>query len=303
MSKKVIQEITVTECEGDRLDVFLSRKTVLSRSAVQRMIKEGLITVNGASKTSKYMVMVSDIIEIMQNDTDSFMDIPVIFEDDDIIVINKPAGVTSHPAPSENERTVYDYFISEYSGPTDLGRNTFAMIVHRLDKGTSGVMLLAKNPKSMESLRIQFKNRQVEKTYVALVEGMPKSNKGSIDLPILRDVVDRGRFSVGAIGREAQTNFDVIESRKSHTLLYALPKTGRTHQIRVHFSSLGLPLSGDIRYGGAESGAGILLHAHKISFYHPSTNKRVEFSAPLPDNFLRVLREFGFSDQTLSNLA
>ena len=213
--------------------------------------------------------------------------IDIIFEDKDILVIDKPAGITVHPAPGETNKTVAEVFEDKYQGKHQTDRD---MIVHRLDKGTSGVMVLAKNVLARESLSMQFAKRKVNKTYIALVYGKMIPTEGVIDMPLARDLVSKNRIAPADEGKDSKTIYKVIEQYKGYALVSANPKTGRTHQIRVHFSALAHPLFGDVRYGAKEKVAKrIFLHAKEISFIHPSSGKRVKYRSELPVELKDIL--------------
>lgn len=213
--------------------------------------------------------------------------IQTIFEDKDILVIDKPAGITVHPAEGETDITVSEIFQDKYTGEK-LGERD--LIVHRLDKGTSGVMVLAKNPKSRESLMNQFKERKVRKKYLALLDGKLRPTEGIIDMPLSRDLIKRQRVAPAEEGKDAKTLYKVIQYYRNHTLVEARPKTGRTHQIRVHFSAIGFPLYGDKRYGRIDDKTTrIFLHAAELSFIHPTKGERVKFTSDLSKELQDVL--------------
>lgn len=213
--------------------------------------------------------------------------IQTIFEDDDILVIDKPAGITVHPADGESDITIAEIFADKYTGDNDSDRD---MIVHRLDKGTSGVMVLAKNPRARASLMNEFKERKVHKKYLALLSGKLKPEEGIIDIPLARDIVKRQRIAPVEEGKDAKTPYKVVKYFRGHTLVEANPKTGRTHQIRVHFSAIGFPIYGDQRYGNPkEKTERIFLHAAGLSFIHPTTKKRVKFVSELPSELTKIL--------------
>jgi len=206
--------------------------------------------------------------------------IPIIFEDDCIIVVNKPSGITVHPASSEKNYTVTEIM----SGAGKV------FPVHRLDKGTSGVMLLAKTAKIHKTLQDQFRERTVVKEYLALLEGRIVPENGLIDIPLGREEQARNKIGPKSGGRSAKTQYEVKECLKDYSYVSAYPKTGRTHQIRVHFSALGFPVVGDIRYGAkSKVSKRVFLHSHLLSFIHPKTGKLVTYKAELPDDLQEVL--------------
>lgn len=230
------------------------------------------------------------------------IDINIIYEDNDILVFNKPSGVIVNKADTtRNEITVQDFLESKYNfaSPKDNESDFYkrAGIVHRIDKETSGILIAAKNQLSFENLQAQFKERKVEKTYVALVHGHVSSEEGEISVPIGRLPWNRKRFGVMVGGKEAQTFYKVIEKfEKPFTLLELYPKTGRTHQIRVHLKYLGHAIFGDEFYAGRKTSRNdrkyldrFFLHAKKISFFHPKTGKRIEFESDLPQELKNVI--------------
>ena len=242
------------------------------------MIKEGLVLVGDQTFTSSYTLVARDQVTTYAMPKNGLKtDIPVIFEDKDILVIDKPSGITAHPAPGENDITVAEVF----------GKAT---IVHRLDKGTSGVMVLAKNTKAAESLRSQFQARKVSKKYLALVHGKLQPEEGVIDMPLSRSLMQRNKIAPADEGRDAKTLYKIVKYYPGFTLVEANPKTGRTHQIRVHFSAIGFPLFGDARYGkSTDETDRMFLHAAELSFLHPTTSKRVTFKSKLPKELEKIL--------------
>jgi len=271
LNKKIVQELKTDKTDiSKRLYILLSEKTDISRSRAQKLIKEGLVE------------MSEDTIFIYEIDKGSSKPlIPIIYENKDILLIDKPAGITAHPAPGENEITIAEIFDK-------------ATIVHRLDKGTSGVMVLAKNKAATEALRGQFQARKVTKKYIALVHGRLLPEEGIIDMPLSRNLISRNKIAPAEEGRDAKTLYKVLKYYRGFTLVEANPKTGRTHQIRVHFSAIGFPLFGDVRYGkNTDKTDRIFLHAAELSFIHPTTGKRVVFKSKLPPELMRVLHTLG----------
>lgn len=279
MNKLFVQEIVAKKADaGKRLDFFLAGKLEITRSQGQKMIKEGLVEVGAKSATSSYVLEVKDSINIFSKPkAGPKAEIPIIFEDKDILVIDKPSGITAHPAPGENDITVAEVFDK-------------ATIVHRLDKGTSGVMVLAKNPKAAELLKSQFQARKVTKKYLALVHGKLQPEEGVIDMPLSRSLMARNKIAPADEGRDAKTLYKVKKYYPHFTLVEAQPKTGRTHQIRVHFSAIGFPLFGDVRYGKSTDPTGrMFLHAAELSFIHPTTGKRVTYGSELPIELTKII--------------
>lgn len=251
------------------------------------MIKDGLVYVGEAPTVAKYLTSLGDEVFLHEVQKIPASEVKIIYEDEDLVVIDKPAGITSHPAPGENESTIAEIFASKYSGKAQSDRD---MVVHRLDKGTSGVMILAKNEKARESLLAQFAARKVAKTYLALVCGKVVPREGVIDMPLARSMIAKNQIAPADEGKDAKTLYKVVRYYKGFSLVSASPKTGRTHQIRVHFAAIGHPICGDERYGSKNTSVGrIFLHAHEISFIHPATCKRVKFVSVLPPELAEVL--------------
>lgn len=287
MSKKVIQKIVVEKDKVDvRLDLFVAEKLSLTRSQSQKMIREGLVLVNSEAKSSKYTLKTGDEICFVEGEKSISPDIKIIFEDKNILVVDKPAGITVHPAPGEKGETLSEIFASEYSDSLETNRD---MIVHRLDKGTSGVMVLAKNRDARDFLAKQFAARKVNKTYLALVKGKLQPSEGVIDMPLSRDLISRNKIAPADEGKDAKTLYKVEKYFQGYTLVSANPKTGRTHQIRVHFAAIGHPLCGDERYGVKSNFPRMFLHARKLSFISPTDQKRVAFESELPKELNNIL--------------
>ncbi|MEI6266575.1 MAG: RluA family pseudouridine synthase [bacterium] len=262
-----------------RLDIYLQKKLNISRSQIQKNITGGLIIVDGDKVKPSYVLMGGEIITIKESEKNKYRtEIPtIIYQDNDILVIDKPSGITVHEAPGEKEVTINEIFKDSYSGDNTVR----GMIVHRLDKGTSGVMILAKNKLAAENLKKEFASRRVEKEYIALVNGFPEG--GTINIPLGRNGQTSGRIIALNEGRPSRTDFTIIEKYVGYSLVLAKPKTGRTHQIRVHFSAIGHPVYGDKKYGfPKENSDRIFLHASNIRFIHPITGKKVKFNSKMP---------------------
>lgn len=298
---------------GKRLDIFvLSRVENITRSQVQKGLLIGDIKVNGVEKKCAYKVREGDMIEIDTKPprpmTSLAQDISldIIYEDPDLIVVNKAAGMVVHPAAGNAENTLVNALLHHCKDLSGIGGLLRPGIVHRLDKGTSGVIVVAKNDKTHHSLSEQFKDRKTTKIYYALIYGSPKTSVGVFDAEIGRHPTDRKRMSTHTRhGRSAITHWEVIERFGSSISLVKIGlMTGRTHQIRVHFSAAGMPLVGDDAYGGKKTKrrlsdgryreliAGVnrpLLHAASITIKHPTTEKEVTFEAPIPKDFGEVL--------------
>lgn len=282
--------ITVEEY-GIRLDSFLASKLDISRSKVQKLIKDGLVLVNGNSSTVKYLVKVGDKIEVNDDlnydidivPEDIFVDI--IYEDDDLLVINKASGMVVHPAPGHYTGTLVNALLYKFN--LSSGESNRPGIVHRLDKDTSGLMLVAKNDFTHEKLASMISEKQVERHYVALVDGVIKNDSGTIDVPIGRDVHNRQKMAATDVNsKDAITHFHVLERFDNNTLLECILETGRTHQIRVHLAYIGYPVDNDPLYGrGKATEFGQMLHSKSIKFTHPRTGKELYFEVDVPKEF------------------
>lgn len=280
MNKKFVQEFTVTGSEAKRrLDVFVVEKFVITRSAAQKLAESSQVMINGVFQKSNFKLKAGDKVALLSSAREeSALDVPIIYEDKAVIVIDKPPGITVHPAPGEKELTLSEIL------PQPI------FVVHRLDKGTSGVMVFARNEEAAAHLKKQFHDRLVKKVYKALVSGIIKENSGSIDISLGRSLTARGKIIPTEDGRGAVTNFKVITRYYDSTLVEAMPKTGRTHQIRTHFAAIGHPLLGDVRYGGPGTGR-VFLHAFSLAFVNPITGKKQEFISPLPSQLSDILRD------------
>lgn len=284
----------------DRLDQFaaLSNKN-LSRSKAKRLIEDGFIQVNNHKVENAYRVKKGDVVRIeipaSQEVPLKAEDIPlkIVYEDRDVLVIDKQAGLVVHPTLDHPTGTVVNAVLN-HLGKFD-EEDLRPGVVHRLDKNTSGLLVIAKNQEALESLKEQFAGREVEKTYLALVQGRVEKEIGSISSKIDRHPKFRSKFTVSETGKEAQTDYKVVERFSSNlTLLRLHPLTGRTHQLRVHLSSIGHAIIGDKLYGGKMLLNRQFLHAEKLVFNHPKTGKRISFETNLPEDlnsFLTKLKE------------
>ena len=301
-----MEKIIVFESEqNQRIDAFISSKKDISRVTVQRLIKEDKILVNNTKTKSSYKVKIGDEISIEEEKPKEVeikaenIPVPILYEDNDIIVVNKPKGMVVHPASGNYEGTLVNAIMSICKDSlSGIGGEIRPGIVHRLDKDTSGVIIIAKNDKAHINLSEQIKNHEVEKTYIALVRGVVKENEATIDMPIARSTKDRKKMAVSKNGKRAVTHFKVIKRypKDNCTLLEVKIETGRTHQIRVHLSHIGYPVIGDEVYSNGKNKWGIkgqCLHAKKLKFKHPITGKEMEFEAELPEYFKDVLRQLG----------
>ncbi|MGQ9586303.1 MAG: RluA family pseudouridine synthase [Anaerolineae bacterium] len=288
---------------GDRprLDRYLVRRfPQLSRSGIQRLIVEGQVLVDGRLARASQRVMAGQKVWVCipppQEDTLTAEGRPldILFEDQDILVIHKAAGEVVHPSAGHREGTLVQAILAHCSDLTGVGGRLRPGIVHRLDKDTSGVLLVAKNDWAFRRLQSQFKARQVRKTYLALVEGRVKNPVGCIEAPVGRDPRSRKRMAVVPDGREAVTRYRLLRCVGDCSLLMVQPLTGRTHQIRVHLAFIGHPVAGDPVYGNKRSALLAprqFLHAWCLGFHHPASDEWVEFRAPLPTDLRLALRD------------
>ncbi|ABY95003.1 MULTISPECIES: RluA family pseudouridine synthase [Thermoanaerobacter] len=286
------------EDEGKRIDVFLAAELDYTRSYIKKLIVDGLVFVNGKTVKPSYKVKENDEVVLNVPEAEKIdvlpEDIPldILYEDDDIIVINKPQGMVVHPAPGNYSGTLVNALLYHCKNLSGINGILRPGIVHRLDKDTSGVMVVAKNDKAHISLSNQIKERSVFKKYVAIVEGVIKDEEGKIEAPIGRHPVDRKKMAVIEDGRYALTLYKVLERFKENTLVEAVIKTGRTHQIRVHMAYIGHPIVGDHVYGFKRQKfklEGQALHSSVLGFMHPTKGVYMEFEAPLPEYFVRLI--------------
>ena len=300
-------EKIVADLENMRLDAYISSKeTNLSRTNVQRLIEEGNILVNGQKKKISYKVQIGDNIEInipeAKETTLKAENIPVevIYEDNDIIVVNKPKGMVVHPANGNPDGTLVNAIMAMCKGSlSGIGGEIRPGIVHRLDKDTSGLLIVAKNDLAHINMSNQIKDRQVKKIYIALVKGNINENEATINMPIGRSTKDRKKMAVRKDGKEAVTHFKVLKRYKDYTLLEVKIDTGRTHQIRVHMAEIGHPVVGDIVYSKGKNEFGVegqMLHAQSLDFKHPITGKEMHLEAKLPEYFEKVLEKLDRED-------
>lgn len=315
----MIQDTLIVEKSGVRLDKFLAEKfNDISRSQLQKHIKSGNILVNGEIISPNYRLTENDEIEVEIDEeivSDSCLEpqnipINVVHEDDDIIVINKPAGLTVHPGVGNRNNTLANALAYHFKTLSDVNGPTRPGIVHRLDQDTSGILVVAKNNYSHNKLAEQFSTRKVKKMYYGITWGKWKTRTGMIDEPITRKRSDPTTYQVNAIGKEARTKFQILEETEYFSILNYFPKTGRTHQIRVHSAYHGHPILGDEKYGGGKSKikgyipeiskkmeilfqsiTRHILHAQKITFTHPKSNVEVTFTAELPEDIQIVLEK------------
>lgn len=282
---------------GIRLDKFVAQKYPwLSRTHVQKLISQGHITVNNQKVRASLKLNSGDRLSITIPPVSPHQLLPqaiplvIIYEDKDLMVIDKPAGLTTHPAPGHPDHTLVNAILAHFPDLPSSGHHLRPGIVHRLDKDTSGLMLVAKNPQALANLTGQFKDRQVAKVYIVLVKGHLSPENGIIEAPIGRNPRNRKKMAVVSEGKEARTEYRVVKYLNSYSLLEVMPETGRTHQIRVHLSAIGHPVVGDATYGVKSSHLRRqFVHAHRLGFKLPATGEYVEFTAPLPPDLEQAL--------------
>lgn len=284
---------------GMRLDVFITLNNDISRTYAQKLIDTGNVLINGeiCNKPGIKLEVGSKITTVVPEPEvltliPEKIGLEIVFEDSDIIVINKPAGMTVHPAPGNWSHTLVNALLAYCPDLQGISGTLRPGIVHRLDKDTSGLMVVAKNDRAQESLSKQIKDRSVNKRYLALLVGHLTPKRGAIEGPIGRDPCDRKKMAVVASGRSARTNYQVLRYIDGYTYIEAAMETGRTHQIRVHFTSIGFPLFGDAIYGKSFPDLQRhFLHAHLLGFKLPSNNEYIEFKSDLPLELTAVLQK------------
>lgn len=293
-------EIIIIDDETGRLDIMLSDRFDITRSQVKKLIDCGAVNVNGSAVKAGYMLKKGDNVEAALNTDEPDgdiepQDIPidVVYEDGELAVINKAQGMVVHPAAGIREGTLVNALLYRFGGLSGIGGNVRPGIVHRLDKDTSGLMVVAKTVKAHYSLAGQIANKTAIRRYLALVEGVVKTDCGTIDMNLIRDPRNRKTFTTAKSGgKTAVSDYWVKERYAKRTLMEFGLRTGRTHQIRVHAKYLGHPVTGDTVYGYKTQEYklnGQLLHSHTLSFEHPVTGERLEFCSELPDNFRSII--------------
>jgi 23S rRNA pseudouridine1911/1915/1917 synthase len=293
----------ISEENGVRIDAWISSKLEdYSRSYIQKLLNDGLVLVNGSLVKSNYKVKLNDAITVQIPEPEKLnimpesIEVPVLYEDEHILVVNKPKGMVVHPAAGNYSGTLVNALMN-YCGDSLSSINGVIRpgIVHRIDKDTSGVLVVAKSNEAHEKLSLKLKDHDINRVYVALVHGIIREDSGKIDAPIGRHPVDRKKMAVNTKnGRRAVTYFKVLERFKAATFVEVRLETGRTHQIRVHMSYIGYPIIGDEVYGKKKDKydiGGQALHAKLLGFVHPVTNEYMEFEAELPDYFKELLED------------
>ena len=299
MESKLIIDVSDEET-GERIDSFLSGKTEFTRTRIQQLIKDKNITVNGKATKSSYKIEENDeiAIEVPEAETTEIkpenIKIDIVYEDSDIAVINKQAGLVVHPAHGHYSGTLVNailYHIKDLSG---INGEIRPGIVHRLDKDTSGLIVIAKNDKVHTTLTEMFQEKKIRKTYLAILKGKLNKTEGKVVTQIGRDKNDRKKMTVIddiTKGKNAITNYKVVSQNNLFTLVKVNIETGRTHQIRVHMRYLGYPILGDSVYGRKDNEKRQMLHAYKLEFLHPVTGHQMEFTGEIPEDFQKALKK------------
>lgn len=296
-----MEKVIVSENDNfKRLDVYLTEYTKESRNFILKNIKNGNILVNGNIVKGGYSLKTNDVIEIGNLNVDTSIvgeNIPldILYEDNDIMVVNKKSGMVVHPGNGNYSGTLVNALIGYTDDLSDEGGSERVGIVHRIDKDTSGILLIAKTNEAHRILSDDFKNKRIKRKYIALVHGVIDNNKGKIVAPIGRSKVDRKKMCVtDENSKNAITNFTVIERYKNATLIECILETGRTHQIRDHMNYIGYPIVNDPVYGRRKliDNTGQCLHAKELGFVHPTTGKYMEFTSELPECFINILKKF-----------
>ena len=297
----MVEKIVVDE-ENVRLDAYIAKKEEkLSRTMIQKLIEDGDVLVNGDVKKISYKVQAGDIIEVNISEPKETgikaqaIPLEIVYEDNDIIVVNKPKGMVVHPANGNPDGTLVNAIMAKCKGSlSGIGGEIRPGIVHRLDKDTSGLLIVAKNDQAHINMSKQIKDRKVKKIYIALVKGSIAEEEATINMPIGRSTKDRKKMAVRKDGKEAITHFKILKRYDKYTLLEIKIDTGRTHQIRVHMAEIGHPVVGDSVYSNGKNEFGVegqMLHAKSLDFKHPITQKQMHLEAELPEYFKEVLSE------------
>ena len=298
--EEIVLKIT-EENNGERIDKYLS--TVIegkTRSFIQGLIADKAVTVNGKIIKSNYKLKSNDEIVIILPEPIELdvkaenIDLNIVYEDEDVIVVNKPKGMVVHPAPGNYTGTLVNALLHHCDDLSGINGVIRPGIVHRIDKDTSGILVVAKNDNAHQKLAEQFKDHSIKREYYAIVEGRFKKEGGTIDAPLGRHHRDRLKYAVVKDGKRAVTHYEVLKVFNSCSLVKCTLETGRTHQIRVHMASIGHPLVGDLVYGHNKQKIkieGQALHAKTLGFIHPSTREYMEFNSELPNYFNDILRE------------
>lgn len=287
---------------GQRLDAFCAAAFSISRAQAQRAIAQGGGLVNGKEAKAAYKLQPGDLVTLRLPPAMELearpenIPISIVYEDGDMAVVDKPQGMVVHPAPGNPDGTLVNALLYHLSGLSGVGGALRPGIVHRIDKMTSGLIVVAKNDLAHQSLSQQLKEHSARRTYIAILEGNLRQDQGTVNAPIGRSRADRKRMAIDPGGRPAVTHWRVLERYGAFTLAEARLETGRTHQIRVHMASLGHPVAGDPVYGPARPKLGLegqALHAARLTLAHPRTGERMTFAAPAPEYFRKALLRAG----------
>lgn len=288
----------VADSGGTRLDVFVAEKAECTRSHAKNLIEEGNVTVNGKKAAKSGALLKAGDVVVIVNPAPKELDlspqdipIEIVWQDEDFAVVNKPQGMVVHPAPGAYDNTLVNALLFKLSSLSGINGVARPGIVHRLDKDTSGLLVVAKNDFAHISLQKQIAEKSAKRYYYALVDGVVQKDSGEIRNFLARSTADRKKYAVAKDGRLAITLYKVVKRYSVYTLMEYELKTGRTHQIRVHSRYIGHPVVGDRTYGGSDAFGlnGQLLHAYKLVLTHPRTGEEMTFTAPLPDYFQSVL--------------
>lgn len=290
--------VVTNEDKGVRLDKYLSNLFPdLSRVFIQKLIEEEKVLVNNKKERASYKVCENDEIVMLESEVKELDILPqnipldIVYEDDDVIVINKKQGMVVHPASGVYENTLVNALLYHCKDLSSINGVKRPGIVHRIDKDTSGLLVVAKNDFAHQELSDQLKDKTMNREYFAIVHGIIKENRGSINAPIGRDINNRVKMAINKEGKSAITHFDVVERYRNYTLVHCKLETGRTHQIRVHMAYINHPIASDPLYGPHQTlkGNGQYLHAKKLTFIHPSTKEPMTFETDLPEYFSEMI--------------
>lgn len=297
-----MQKIKIDEqFKNQRIDSYLPQVLDVSRSKVSKMIKNEEILVNGKKTKNSYILKENDLVEVGEIKEEIMqalpekMDLDIIYEDDDVIVVNKPNGMVVHPAVGNKSKTLVNGLLYHSKNLSAINGEFRPGIVHRIDAYTTGLLMVAKNDKAHKILAKELEEKKTTRKYIALVWGIINTDTGTIDAPIGRDINDRKKMAVTDINsKDAITHFKVIERYSNATLIELKLETGRTHQIRVHMNYIGYPVVNDPVYGRRKliDNTGQCLHAKTLGFIHPTTHEYMEFDSPLPSCFENILKQF-----------
>lgn len=297
-----MQKIKIDEqFKNQRIDSYLPQVLDVSRSKVSKMIKNEEILVNGKKTKNSYILKENDLVEVGEIKEEIMqalpekMDLDIIYEDDDVIVVNKPNGMVVHPAVGNKSKTLVNGLLYHSKNLSTINGEFRPGIVHRIDAYTTGLLMVAKNDKAHKILAKELEEKKTTRKYIALVWGIINTDTGTIDAPIGRDINDRKKMAVTDINsKDAITHFKVIERYSNATLIELKLETGRTHQIRVHMNYIGYPVVNDLVYGRRKliDNTGQCLHAKTLGFIHPTTHEYMEFDSPLPPCFENILKQF-----------